>query len=554
MNPESGRGDRYSQLWIWLGVVGVVVAVALGELQELRVLQMDSGVYAYIGKRLLQGKMLYTDLWDHKLPAIHLLNALVFAVFPDSVSSIHLFEMVWSVATSLAFYKVARLGFSRRQSLVMMVLFAFFSNLRALHGGGNHPENYGLLPTIVFYYCLLARWSEFRWRQMLMAGLAWGASTLLRPTAGLHILALLPLLMSGDIRRGSSPTLRSLSSAAVVGLGALLVWAPVVLWILIEGAFQEFYSATFLYNIQYARSASLVASVTRLRSSLYSLFPQVGFLWLPAALALWLMLLELRAHFRREATSTERLLPGSSRSLQHTWTLSSNRSVFWTVMTTWFLCSVIELSMGGRFFQWYFLVTVPASVMLSGFAAQELWAAADNRPWHPKDPRNAFIAIVLMALSILPISSQLLGLPQAIAYTKGAFDRESAWETADPLQNRIASLLKERTRIDEPIFVWGAQAAIYLQSDRHPPTRYVYIFPVTGQFGGQQHEGYPRLVQDRQPIEELERALGDTPPKVFALEARFSSGLIGTQVSQLLQSEYDLLAEIDGWLLYERKA
>lgn len=36
----------------------------------------DGGVFLYIGKQILQGKLLYVDVWDTKGPMIYYINAL----------------------------------------------------------------------------------------------------------------------------------------------------------------------------------------------------------------------------------------------------------------------------------------------------------------------------------------------------------------------------------------------------------------------------------------------------------------------------------------------
>lgn len=44
----------------------------------------DQQIYGTIGQGLLNGKELYTDLWDHKGPLIFIWYALGYAISPDS--------------------------------------------------------------------------------------------------------------------------------------------------------------------------------------------------------------------------------------------------------------------------------------------------------------------------------------------------------------------------------------------------------------------------------------------------------------------------------------
>ncbi len=59
----------------------------------------DQGVFLYIGRELNRGAALYQDLWDHKPPLIHYLNALGVTLDGGSMWGIWIIEALFLVGT-----------------------------------------------------------------------------------------------------------------------------------------------------------------------------------------------------------------------------------------------------------------------------------------------------------------------------------------------------------------------------------------------------------------------------------------------------------------------
>lgn len=137
--------------------------------------QPDQGTFAAFGYHLLQGKTLYTDFFDHKPPAIYLLNAAYMALGGVSENTIAWFVMGFSLLQVWVFYRLLQvLGFSRLAvfGITLCFITAFFRY--ELFGTGNFTEQYGALATTSALLFFLRFLKSGRTHQLLVAAGLWG--------------------------------------------------------------------------------------------------------------------------------------------------------------------------------------------------------------------------------------------------------------------------------------------------------------------------------------------------------------------------------------------
>ena len=70
-------------------------------------LQLDEGVYSYIGWGMFEGLVPYRDVFDHKPPGIYLLYALAFLLFRPADLSIKIFATIYTLGTILVVFLLA---------------------------------------------------------------------------------------------------------------------------------------------------------------------------------------------------------------------------------------------------------------------------------------------------------------------------------------------------------------------------------------------------------------------------------------------------------------
>jgi hypothetical protein len=96
--------------------------------------ERDEGIYGYIGKLLLDGKIPYQDFQEQKFPGLFYFYAFMVGVFGDTVKGLHTGFMYLNIVTLLLLYFTSRKLFSPIAGLISAITFAFVSLTPNLSG------------------------------------------------------------------------------------------------------------------------------------------------------------------------------------------------------------------------------------------------------------------------------------------------------------------------------------------------------------------------------------------------------------------------------------
>lgn len=467
----------------------------------------DSGVFAVIGTRILQGQVPYRDLWDHKPPGIYYTDALVFSLLPSSSVSLHLFEAFYALLTLPVFYWCARAFFGKAGAAGATFFFGMFSTLPLVNEGGNFAETYLLLPLAALYGCAAQYLRSPHPLWLVAAGALGGVATLYKPTAVVHLAMLAVLFLAMAWRQGGQ--IRVLTGRyAALSLGWLAVATPVLVYFWAQGALGEMMRQILLYNVLYVGSVSGVLFFTNLVVTALHLLPGMAILWLLAFLGLFALL----RHPRRHA----RLL----------------------LALGWLTAEGYGALLGGRFYFHYFLLVVPPLALLSAFGLQMLLREVREQPFFAmRDWRAAVLLVLVVAFTLLPFLGQIGAGMQSILAASG---------TEDTPQERVAQLVREETKEGEPVLVWGAEATVYFLAGRHPPTRFLYNYPLVSAVGGQPTESSDQKVL----LSEFMQDLARTPPRFIAVPPEHQDLSNVPQMRAWIDSRYALYRMVDGWQVF----
>lgn len=103
----------------------------------------DEQFYLVAGQQLLEGKLLYVDIWDRKPIGLFLIYALICSIFSDPVIGYHVVATAFAVATALVLFAVARRVASFGAALAAAAAYLVWLNL--FGGiGGQAPVIYNL--------------------------------------------------------------------------------------------------------------------------------------------------------------------------------------------------------------------------------------------------------------------------------------------------------------------------------------------------------------------------------------------------------------------------
>jgi 4-amino-4-deoxy-L-arabinose transferase-like glycosyltransferase len=423
--------DRYER-WLIVGLLLLVVIVRLPA--WFAPLARDAGVYAFVGQQIVAGHVPYRDVWDHKPPGLYYLFALALALFPDSTTTLRTCELVWVTLTTYALYGLTRRYVRPLPAAGSAALFALAASHSAFSDCGDltFPETYMLLPTILGIWACQRHLDCGHAKWLAIAGACGGLAFLFKPPAFMWVASagLYLALHAWRAHRRPENALRPLLLLAS-GVGAAT--GIVFLYFLINNALPDFISQVFTYNSLYVHHYlgwRVGAAIER------------GFVpVLLATPALWLLAMVGLARWM----ATGQASPARPSPL----------------LIVWLLTDVLVPFSGGKVIPHYFLQSLPALAVLSGWALDQAYA-------HSRHRAVRTIATLVLVLGVSTSAWQHVWASITVA-------SRCPFRT---LPEEAANFIHQRAAPDERIYVWGTATAVYFLAQRTSPTRYAYLYPL----------------------------------------------------------------------------
>ncbi len=551
----------------------------------------DAGVFLYVGSQILEGKVPYRDVWDHKQPLIFFINAAGLALSGGSLWGVWLAEVVSLLAAAALAWGLLATSFGV-YSAVLALIGALFTLAVVLHGG-NYTEEFALPFQMGALFLLVAgerRGGSF-WRSLAMGAMIGLAFLLKQSLVGIGAAIALYLLL-----KALFAARRYWRQLAAMALGAGIVAGLALLYFGLQGALADYWQAAFVYNQVYSNLGPL----ERVGAVIDELEYMVTIPGFALALASWVagaVLLAFYARPRLESLLRRRwfpavalaaglalalfgllgdwLLPGSQPGLGLTqvtsivvggllallaaalW-LGLLNSSWWRRLPAMELpfspagesllgvavialpLELILISLSARNYVYYFITLIPVTALLlallfyllSGLSRPEGQAA--GRLW-------------AAALLIVMILSPLIALPSQLVPGEDAQIVEAA------------AYVKANTEPSDTVLVWGAETMVNFLSGRQAPSRFTYLYPLymanyasearIGELLRDIRQERPRLVLDTRDADTPfvdAQAAGDCVMPAQALP----NGM--EQIFTLICADYRYAGEVgpDHWRVY----
>ncbi len=468
--------------------LAVAAIVALPVLLALpvvgRPIAIDEAIFATIARGMLDGQLLYRDLFDHKPPVIFAWYALNFLLFGESMAPVRLSIAVTLAATALLMFLLIRRLYSDASAYLGAALFAVSTGIRSLvPQAGTDPLM--LLPMVGSLLAFVTAMQDGRPRLFLLAGGLGAVATLTKPVAAFTLIALGVFALVWGWREAAS--FGRLRPALYLAAGAAAALALALVPFVATGTLGDAADANIQFNAAYGSLQSVsdrARSLVRGTALFWFVYPPLSF---TAALGLVVLM-----HRRR--------WPGD------------HLVVFWAAAAT---AGVVT---PGWLFLHYFAQLLPAMALLAAafFEAQRASLDAIRRK-----PAVLIAGGVLVAVALLPALSPSL-------YARGSFAERPDWR---PELERLGEYLSERTAAEDMIYMYGFIPEIYFYADRLPAARYfvdahLFIRPAA--------------------MKETARTLRADPPEFIVDTSpsgwvRYSRGPDG--VAELIRDEYELVED-----------
>jgi hypothetical protein len=431
--PADGvllQGKERSLAW-----EDVVVPLALALLPVILFLPFvnepldpDAGVYATVARWMMQGRIPYRDLFDHKQPLLYGWYALSFLLFGEKASSPRLLILFHLAATTLLVYACGRLLFRSRAAGNMAALVFGLTPGLALVTQFGDARFLMLTPLMAGLWAYLMGYRTGARGWYLVSGFFNGLAAATVILAGLNLLALVAFTWAFRRETGGGwlPGIGPLLAGAGLALGLVVLPFAAV------GALNDMVYANVLYNSEYATHAT--QHWAELGKSAGSVVLMAGPFFLAAAIGTLLLLRSLR---RPEAS----------------------------LLLAWTAASLLSFIAPGRLPYHYLIAGFPALALLAGHALPQIWASRDR----PLVRASAMIAAPLLVAAVV-VNAQPYMDPSGGAHLTHRYSVEEKYRMEHVPD--IAAYVAKRTAKDEEVLYLGRHAGpFYFYSGRLPAAR-----------------------------------------------------------------------------------
>lgn len=424
--------------WGW-GLLIVLLLTTAVRWHRLELpLERDEGEYAYAGQLMLEGMPPYVGAYNMKLPGIYLAYTAILGVFGQSVWAIHLGLLLINLASIVLVFLIGRKLIDHRGAFFSAATFAVLSAHASVTGLFANSEHFVVLPMLGGVLCLLKAIESERLWWWGVAGVLMGTAFVMKQH-GVMFVGCGGAVVVYHTWQGGACDWRVLAKRlACYGMGALLPFALICVWMLTTGVFPKFWFWTFTYASHYVSQVTLADGVALLKHQIGKMSGELTGLWLLAAMGVVTVCVD--------------------RELRQ-------RAGFWLL---WGLASCAAVCPGLLFRNHYFLFVLPVASLLVGAAVASRMRSCAGTPAVRTRVGLLFTAAIVWAIvghwNILvkwpneTVSRQIYGL------------------NPFPESVEIGEYLKSHTTPEDTIAVIGSEPQIYFYAQRHAATSHIYTY------------------------------------------------------------------------------
>ncbi|MEI7849674.1 MAG: glycosyltransferase family 39 protein [Chloroflexota bacterium] len=390
----------------------------------------DSGVFLYIGRQILNGKIPYRDMWDHKAPLIYYFDALGLILGNGSYWGVWLLEYTVILFSIICFYCLIRDILSPKSALfASLVWLVGFSNVSS----GNIDAEYSVLISLAIIFIFQKHRNAPI--SIFLIGLLTGIGVLLRLNEFSSSGAALFLIFLEIFRKRNFNLFAK--SFVYLTTGLLIPILLILAFFWNNGALNDFYSAAIFFNSIY---------ITR-GTSIFMAFG-VGLLYhfVPILFAGLSIFIAIREKFQ--------------------FSKIESRELFFFGLV-WLSLALPLSVLTGRLYAHYYISWIFPLAILSGFipiyflektnsSASRLFSFSMVMLW--------FIITIAVIGSLSPSLEKFYGI---ILNDK----------TSPKLNQAVSDIIKQ-VPLNQSVIMWGNETAYLLSANREISGRFIYLTPL----------------------------------------------------------------------------
>lgn len=422
-------------LAMMVGIIGGLRLITFGEAQD-----RDLMVYMTVAGGLLDGQSLYTDIWDHKPPAIHVTYAAAALLFGRSELAIWMLGVAAALGTMVACYRAGQMLGGRLGGVAAAALWTIASGDLLLQANQPNTEVFMNLCLAWAFVALLPRDEPpGAWRSVA-AGLLFFVASLYKPVAiaiAAAVMAAWTLVRLRAFTDDAWPrrVWRALTPGVIVAVSAGLAWALVLGYYAATSRAAAFDEAVFAYNRDYAGSLA--------QNLLRSFVPTGAVVWTTAP---YFPLLGVT-------------LVGLGFSLRGRWTAAS------LILIAYIVGAWIAVAVPGRLYPHYYQLLLPPLAIGAG------WLTVRALEARSELALTAIGAAVCLVLTTRTYQSFVFG--DEVSTLKFGGYGYDLLET-----KRMSTWIERHAPPGAVVYHWGADPGVYFYARRSSPVAFAYNLPL----------------------------------------------------------------------------
>ena len=473
----------------------------------------DSGIFLYVGSRMLKGDLLYKNIWDDKPPMIFLINALGLWISAGSLWGVWILEVIGILTAVWMAFSVLKSSFGNTAAVLGIV--AGLSILLITLHGGNYTEEYAIPFQFACLFFLVQSERKGGIWPAFASGVALGILFFLRQNLiSVGAAIVIYLVARALLSRSWKPIRQGL----IMLLGLICFNIVCLSFLAIQGTLAEFWDAAFVFSLAYS-NLGLLERIKSVSDTL-RFFSQIPLLLL--SLPVWFLALYL---LLRQGTSTtikiiknrwtgwillaggiillgggifSDILPGSRSAMgllqqgaivfgvivtglailqvssllpryalprleKITYHLSSASTTIIAIAVLWYPIEMVMVNLSGRSYLHYYMAMVAICTVLFAFLADQIKKLLGF--WRNINPE------------LLLVSGWCIGIILTLIYNPINSLRVMYSTEGDNQTWRAVRYIVANTQQDDKVLIWGAEPVINFLSNRSSPLRYPYLYP-----------------------------------------------------------------------------
>jgi hypothetical protein len=412
----------------------------------------DQGVYLYVGQQILDGRIPYRDVWDHKGPLVYYIDALGLWM-TGSTWGVWFLEIIFLFGAAVSGFLALQIVFDPVIAFASTSLW--LASLPLVLDHGNTVEEYSLLFQFaaIYFYLRSKKSSKDYWNEILV-GVTAAMTFSLRPNnIGAPIAIGLVLMLT--VIFFPKERLHTFKRIMAAALGVAIVFGVIGIYFAANHALGYLLDQVFVFNYYYSKLDEFSWQALTKGGNVFPFLVPLGGAGLAGLIG---------------------YLYGEWKHKQKEPDLSKIHFAFFTLA---FVPIQLYLSlMSGRKYLHYYIAWLPALAILAGFLIFwiQQWAGKLTPDIRRKNILNFLVAGgLVLAFGWQPIIGRMPPLT-ALFKTIWAEKVLPPPKYSSVEQGVYVEYILSRTQPGDYVLIWGNASVYNFLTERKPPSRFVYTY------------------------------------------------------------------------------